>query len=328
MDQPFYYRNKVQIPFQKVKNQVICGFFKKNSHEIFPMERCFIQPELATKIALFVGNLMNQYQIPAYDEERQSGCLRHVLIRSNSKNEFMLVLVTNTKELPHANQLIKSLQNEFPLIKTIIQNINNEKTNVVLGKKNLVHMGSGFLREELLGLTFAVSPHSFFQTNYEQTSKLYRQVLKYANPQLTDVIVDGYCGVGTIAVFLARFCKRVVGIEIVKEAVQDARANALLNNISNVEFIVGKTEEEIYKFSLGEINILIIDPPRKGCAPQLLQAIIEKQIPKIVYVSCNVATLARDLAFLSSNYEIKDVTFFDMFPQISDVEICVLLQIT
>jgi len=134
--------------------------------------------------------------------------------------------------------------------------------------------------------------------------------------------------VGTIAVFLARFCKRVVGIEIVKEAVQDARANALLNNISNVEFIVGKTEEEIYKFSLGEINILIIDPPRKGCAPQLLQAIIEKQIPKIVYVSCNVATLARDLAFLSSNYEIKDVTFFDMFPQISDVEICVLLQIT
>ncbi|MGD9604999.1 MAG: 23S rRNA (uracil(1939)-C(5))-methyltransferase RlmD [Bacilli bacterium] len=327
MDQPYFYRNKVQIPFQMANNQVICGFYKKSSHDIYPMNECFIQPKEATQIALFVRDFANEHRIFAYNETNHSGCLRHLLIRKNIQNDYMVVIITYTKDLPFNSLLVKAIINQFPQVKTIVQNINQAETNVVLGSKNIVLYGSGLLEEQLLGLTFTISPHSFFQTNHEQTTKLYQQVLKYANPKKTDIIIDGYCGVGTIACFLADHCKKVIGIEVVKEAIQDAKANALINQIDNTEFIIGTTEETIKQFHKGEINILIVDPPRKGCDAQLLATIKLLNIPKIVYVSCDVATLARDLEILVSNYVIKDITFFDMFPQISDVETCVLLEL-
>ncbi|MGD9887077.1 MAG: 23S rRNA (uracil(1939)-C(5))-methyltransferase RlmD [Bacilli bacterium] len=325
MENPYYYRNKVQIPFQKKNNDVVCGFFQKNSHIIYPMKECFIQPTEATQIALFICDFANKYHLSPYDEKTHTGILRHVLIRNNQQNEFIVVIVTNSVNFPNKVLFVSKITEQFPQVRTIVQNINIERTNVVLGNKNIVWSGMGFLNENLLGLSFTISPHSFFHTNYEQTKRLYEQVLKYADPKPSDTIVDGYCGVGTIACFLAKSCKKVIGIEIVKEAIKDAKGNAVINSIENVEFIVGKTEDEIKNFKSGDINIIVVDPPRKGCDRQLLEAIKLIKIPKVIYVSCDVATLARDLECLVSDYEIKDMTFFDMFPQTCDVETCVLL---
>lgn len=326
MEIPYYYRNKVQIPFQMQNNQVVCGFYAKSSHNIYPMKECFIQPKYATDIALFVRDFANKHNIKAYNEKSNQGILRHILLRKNIHDEYMVVIITNTKDLPYQRELIETLISNFPQIKTIVQNWNPNKTNVILGNKNVTLFGTGILQETLLDLTFTVSPHSFFQTNHIQTEKLYRQVLAYANPKPTDIIVDGYCGVGTISCFIAKHCKRLFGIEVVKEAIQDARANALINGIDNITFIVGKTEEELKKLVDQKIDILIVDPPRKGCDGKLIETIQQLEIPKIIYVSCDVATLARDLSLLSNEYEIKDLTFFDMFPQICDVETCVLLE--
>lgn len=326
MDEPYYYRNKVQIPFQTKNNKVICGFYKQGTHEVVPLDECFIQPTIATDVAIFIKNLANEYKLSAYDEVSKKGLLRHVLIRKTINDEYMLVLITNGDTIPNEDQIVNKIVNRYPIIKSIIQNVNTRHSNVILGEESKLLFGTTTLIESLLGLKFILSHKSFFQTNHIQTEKLYSKVLEYANPIKEDVIVDGYCGVGSISLLLATKAKEVYGIEIVPDAIKDAKNNARLNDIKNVKFILGKTEEEIFNLVDININTIVIDPPRKGCDKILLDAIMKRKIKKIVYVSCDVATLARDLNILNESYNIKEITLFDMFPQTSHVESCVLLE--
>lgn len=327
MDNPYYYRNKVQIPFRMSQNQAVIGFYKRNTHEAVPLDECYIEPEKSTEIAKYVKDLANEYRIQAYDEEKKTGNLRHILIRNTVSHEYMVVLITKEEKILHTEDIVKKIIARYPEVKTIIQNINPKDTNVILGQNSRILYGPGVLIDQLMGLKYKVSHQSFFQTNHVQTEKLYHQVLEYAAPQPDDVIVDGYCGVGTISLILAQHCKQVYGIEIVPEAIRDAKENAKLNGIDNTVFIAGKTEEEIRKLEDFTIDTIVVDPPRKGCDQKLLDAIIDKKIRRMVYVSCDVATLARDLSLLVSVYDVKGVTLVDMFPHISDVETCVLLEL-
>jgi len=327
MDDPYYYRNKVQIPFQQLNNKAVCGFFKRGSHDIYPLSECYIEPVLATAIAKFLRDLVNEYKIPAYNEKSRSGVIRHVLIRKNIVDEYMVVIITNTPTFANQDEIVRKLVSHFPNIKTVIHNFNPKDSNVVLGSKSRVLYGGGILNEKLLGLNFTVSHQSFFQTNFEQTEKLYKTVLKYADPKKNQTIVDGYCGVGTISLYLAGHCKKVIGIEVVEEAIKDAKGNAMINGIENAQFMVGKAEKEILKLEDVHIDTIVIDPPRKGCDPQLLAAIKERKLQRIVYVSCDVATLARDLEILVSDFDIKEITLVDMFPQICDVETVAWLEL-
>lgn len=325
MEDPYYYRNKVQIPFGSEKGKTICGFYKKKTHQIIDLDQCFIQPTPATEIAKYIRKVANELKIKGYNEKDGSGTLRHVLIRTNVDDEYMVVIVTKDKNFINKHEMVEKLTAEFPIVKSVIQNINKEPFNVILGRKNIVLAGQDQLVDVICGLKFNLSSNAFFQINHLQTEKLYQQVIEYAAVKANEVVVDAYCGVGAIGMLLAKNAKKVYGIEIVPEAVENAIENAKLNNIKNIEFILGKTEEEISRFEQTIIDLIVMDPPRKGCETALLEAIKEKKIKRIVYVSCNVATLARDLEILSSDYVIEEITLVDMFPHTSHVESVVLL---
>ena len=326
MDYPYHFRNKVQVPFRTETGEIRAGFFKRNTHEIVPLEECFIQPEAATEVVKTVKNLLDEYELSAYDEEAHRGWLRHLLIRKTVSGEYMVVFITKEKEFPQEDLIVKTLISRFPKVKSVIQNINPEKGNVILGEESRVLHGSRYLIDELCGLRFRISEKSFFQTNHVQTEKMYKKILEFASPSAEDVILDGYSGVGTISLLLAGKARKVYGIEIVPEAVRDARVNAEMNGIKNVFFLLGKTEEEIATIR-EKINTAVVDPPRKGCDKSLLEAIIKRRIGKIVYVSCNVATLARDLEILAEHYEVCKTILFDMFPQTSEMEAVSLLRL-
>ena len=319
MDEPYYYRNKVQVPFGKIKNQVVCGFYKKNSHEIIPFNECYIQPKCSTEIVKFIRDFAKENNISIYNEQTHEGILRHVMIRSNSFNQYMVTIVTNSIDLPSEQKLIKKLTNTFPEIVSIVHNINLAKTNVILGTKYRVIFGKDELIEEILGLKFLINHQSFLQVNYKQTLKMYQTVIDLLKPTKDDVYIDAFCGVGTISLLLAKYAKKVYGIEIVKEAIDSANRNKRLNMMDNSEFILGKSEEEIYKMNLDNVSGIVVDPPRKGCEQTFLERIIETKIPKIVYVSCNVSTLARDLKVLKDYYRVEKVVPFDLFSQTAHV---------
>ncbi len=320
MEEPYYYRNKVQIPFSIENKKTICGFYKKKTHQIINLDNCFIQPQLATEIAKYIRQLTNELGIPGYNEKDGSGILRHVLIRNTVDYQYMVVLVTREKNFPNKRELVEKLVMKFPAIKSVIQNINREPFNVILGSKSLVLMGLDQLTDVICETKFQLSYNAFFQTNHRQTEKLYNQVLEYSALSGTEVVIDAYCGVGTIGLLLAKKAKKVYGIEIVEEAVTNAINNAKLNKINNIEFICGKAEIEIAKFTNTTIDVIIVDPPRKGCEGSLLEAIKANKVQRMVYVSCNVATLSRDLEILSSDYLVREVTLVDMFPHTSEVE--------
>ena len=326
MKEPYYFRNKVQVPFRSVNGEIQAGFFKSGTHEIAPLDRCFIQPKTATEITKTVKNLFKEYNLSAYNEEKHEGLLRHILIRKTVFDEYMVVFITREENFPHKKEIVSRLIEKFPEIKSVIQNINPKKGNVILGEESKLLYGKDCLVDELLGLKFQISEKSFFQTNHIQTEELYRKIKDYADPKADEIILDGYSGVGTISLLLSKNARKVYGIEIVPEAVKDAFVNAKMNGIANVDFIVGKTETEIDNIK-EKIDTDVIDPPRKGCERSLLEAIIKRKIKKIVYVSCNVATLARDLEILTSAYSVKEVTLVDMFPQTSEVEAVALLNL-
>lgn len=326
MDEPYYYRNKIQVPVGVEKHKVIAGYFKKKSHDIIAFDDCYIQPQYMTDMVRFIRNLANEYRLSAYDENSKSGLLRHILIRSNYKDEVMIVLITHEQKINHIDEIISKITNRYPQVKSIIHNINNRGNNVILGEKYQLLYGEENIIDRLHGLDFLISHKAFFQINRRQTEKLYARALEYLNPSANDVIIDGYCGVGTIALFIAKHCKYVYGIETIPEAIENANINASINNISNVSFIVGKVEDEIGNLLDKGINGIVFDPPRKGIDEIVLRNTIASKIPKIVYVSCNVATLARDLAMLNEYYDIKKMTLVDMFPQTAAVEAVCLLE--
>lgn len=329
MDKPYNYRNKVQMPIGREKGKMITGFYKKKSHDIIKLEKCYIQPDESTEIAKLVKNICNDLLISSYDEKNKEGCLRHVIIRKTFDNEYMVVLVIfddHKDNLIKLNELSHRIIQRNKNIKSIILNINKKVNNTILGLEYKALAGNDYLIEKILGLKFYMSHRAFFQINLKQTEKLYEKALEYANISENDVVLDCYCGVGTISLLAAQKAKKVYGIEIVPEAINDAIKNSKLNNINNAEFIVGKAEEEILKFKDKLIDVIIVDPPRKGLDINVIETIKKKQINKMVYVSCDIATLARDLSILSDSYNIIDVTLVDMFPQTADVETVCCLQ--
>ena len=324
MDEPCRYRNKAQFPIQKINNAPAIGFYKKKSHDIIPMDKCVIQHDVNDKIMKIVKTYINAYGVSIYDEKSHTGVLRHLVTKIGfTTNEVMVVLVANGKKLPYLKELASVLEENVPGFKTLVVNVNKAKTNVILGKENNIIYGEGKINDYIGDLVFEISPLSFFQVNPVQTEVLYNKALEYADLQENDTVFDIYCGIGTISLFLAQKAKKVYGIEIVEDAITDAKINAKLNNLDNVEFYVGEAEEVVPNmYKEGKTaNVVVVDPPRKGCDEKVLDTIVSMSPDKVVYVSCNPATLARDLNYLDERgYKCTEIQPVDMFPHTMHVE--------
>ena len=324
MEHPFRYRNKAQFPIQKKDNMPVIGFYKKKSHDLISTDECIIQHEVNDKIIKIIKTYIQAYNVSIYDEKTHKGLLRHVVTKVGfTTGEVMIVLVANGKKLPYLKELASVLKENIPGFKTLVVNVNTQKTNVILGKENIVAYGDGMIRDYIGELVFEISPLSFFQVNPLQTEVLYNKALEYANLGENDTVFDIYCGIGTISLFLAQKAKKVYGIEIVEDAIKDAKRNAKINNMDNVEFYVGKAEEVVPKmYSEGKTaNVVVVDPPRKGCDEKVLDTIVSMKPDRVVYVSCNPSTLARDLAYLDERgYKCVEIQPVDMFPHTMHVE--------
>ncbi|WP_152656695.1 23S rRNA (uracil(1939)-C(5))-methyltransferase RlmD [Oceanobacillus sp. CFH 90083] len=330
MEDPAHYRNKIQIPVDEKNGELITGYYQKRSHRILEnQDTCYVHNQAMNEVLPFARHLMNKYGIKAYDEKTHRGELRHIMIRTGHyTGEMMVVFVTRTAKLPAKERIVEELTEKFPFISSIVQNINDQRTNVILGKKTKVLWGAAYIHDTIGDLTFAISPKSFYQVNPVQTKVLYDKALEYANIDENDVVIDAYCGIGTISLFLAQKAKKVYGIEVVPEAIADAKKNAERNGIDNVEFTVGQAETVMPTWKKEGLNpdVIVVDPPRKGCDPEFLDAMIGMEPERIVYVSCNPSTLARDLRILEDGgYEAKEIQPVDLFPNTGHVEVITLL---
>ena len=331
-ENPYEYRNKVQLPIGIVNGKIAIGFFESRSHNIVDMDECIIQNKVANEICDITRQWIIKHNISAFKIDgiyNEEGILRHLMIRSSKDlNEIMVVLVSQSRNIPHLDEYINELKLKIKCLKSVILNINNENTNVILGNECITLYGSETIQDYIGDFKFNISPLSFFQVNPIQTEVLYNKALEYANLTGSETVIDAYCGTGTISLFLSKKAKKVYGIEIIEPAIINARENARINNVSNTEFYVGKSEVVIPDLINKGIvpDVIVVDPPRKGCDKKLLDSIIMSDIKKIVYVSCDPATLARDLKILShEKYEVKEVQPIDMFPQTKHVETVVLL---
>lgn len=329
MDHPWHYRNKVQMPVGEKNGKLITGFYQERSHRIVESsEPCNVQDKMIDGMIETVRETADQLGISAYHEKTHQGILRHIVVRiGKATNEAMIILVTRTKKLPNQDVLIKELTEKFPHVKSIMQNINDQRTNVIFGKTTKLLWGEEYIHDKIDDLTFAISARSFYQVNPVQTEVLYGKALEYAAIAKDDIVIDAYCGIGTISLLLAKQAKKVYGVEIVPEAISDAKKNAELNGITNAEFVVGAAEKIMPWWTAQGLkpDVIVVDPPRKGCEEVFLQAMIDMAPKRIVYVSCNPSTLARDLRFLEDRgYETKEVQPVDMFAQTKHVE-CVAL---
>lgn len=324
MQNPWRYRNKAQVPIGEQEGGLIGGFYQQRSHQIINMKECIIQQEKNDEVVQTVIDICSRYGVHAYKEEKNKGDLRHIMARYGLvTGEVMVVLVTRTADLPHKNKIIEDIISQIQGVKSIVQNVNPKKTNVIFGEETKLLWGEEVIYDFIGDIKFAISARSFYQVNPEQTKVLYEKALEYANLTGGENVIDAYCGIGTISLFLAKKAKKVFGVEIVPEAIEDAKRNAELNSISNAEFAVGEAEVVIPRwFEEGNAaDVLVVDPPRKGCDEALLQTIIDMKPKKVVYVSCNAGTLARDLRILEDGgYKTVEVQPVDMFPQTMHVE--------
>ena len=326
MQSPCRYRNKAQFPIQNINGSTAIGFYKKKSHDVIPTDMCVIQHDINDKIINIIKTYIQAYNVSIYNETTHTGVLRHLVTKVGfTTNEVMVVLVANGTNLPHLNELASVLKENILGFKTLVLNVNKAKTNVILGKENKVIYGNGKINDYIGDLVFEISPLSFFQVNPVQTEVLYNKALEYAELKENDTVFDIYCGIGSISLFLAQKATKVYGIEIVEDAIKDAKINAKLNNLNNVEFYVGKAEEVVPKmYSEGKTaNVVVVDPPRKGCDEKVLDTIVSMKPDRVVYVSCNPSTLARDLAYLDERgYKCVEIQPVDMFPHTMHVECC------
>ena len=326
MQSPCRYRNKAQFPIQNINGSTAIGFYKKKSHDVIPTDMCVIQHDINDKIIKIIKTYIQAYNVSIYNETTHTGVLRHLVTKVGfTTNEVMVVLVANGTNLPHLNELASVLKENIRGFKTLVLNVNKAKTNVILGKENKVIYGNGKINDYIGDLVFEISPLSFFQVNPVQTEVLYNKALEYAELKENDTVFDIYCGIGSISLFLAQKATKVYGIEIVEDAIKDAKINAKLNNLNNVEFYVGKAEEVVPKmYSEGKTaNVVVVDPPRKGCDEKVLDTIVSMKPDRVVYVSCNPSTLARDLAYLDERgYKCVEIQPVDMFPHTMHVECC------
>ena len=334
MKKPYYYRNKLQYPLglDKANNKVM-GVFEERSHNVINTEKCMIQNKLIQSIANDIFNFIKSNNISVYNEKSLKGIVRHIIIRVGIKtNEVMCTLVLNEDKIEKEveEKFVEYITKRYSQIKTIIKNINSRNTNVILGDKNIVLYGNGYIYDDILGYKFKISNMSFYQVNPVQTEVLYLKAIEYASLKGEETIFDLYCGIGTIGICASKKSKKLYGIETIKEAIDDARENAKINNISNAEFFVGDVEKKLPEFIKKnniKPDVIFIDPPRKGCDKTAIYTILNIVPKKIVYVSCNPSTLARDLKMFEEKYDIKEITPVDMFPFTSHVECCVLLEL-
>lgn len=332
MDVPERYRNKVQLPVGLVDGKLAIGFYAPRSHNIIDLETCLIQDEIADKVASLTRKWMEEYKIsPATIDStfNSKGLLRHIMIRRGFKtNEVMVVLVTLKEKIPYINEFIKLITENIDGIKSIVQNINPKETNVILGERCITLWGEAFITDYIGNFKFNISPLSFFQVNPIQTEVLYSKALEYAGLTGDETVFDAYCGTGTITLFLSQKAKKVYGVEIIAPAIDNANENAKANNVKNAEFFVGKSEEIIPSLIEKGINpeIIVVDPPRKGCDIKLLEAIGKAKPKRVVYVSCDPSTLARDLKILEEEgFKVEEIQPVDMFPNTSHIENVALL---
>lgn len=333
MEEPWRYRNKVQLPIGLINGEVKIGFFAPRSHDIIDMESCLIQDEIGDKVVKLTREWIEKFNIRPYNvdgEYDEKGVVRHIMIRRGfTTNEVMVVLVTNGEKLPHKEEFVDLMVKNIPGIKSVIQNINSKKTNVILGLESKTLWGEDTISDYIGDFRFNISPLSFFQVNPTQTEVLYGKALEYANLTGNEEVFDAYCGTGTITLFLSQKAKKVYGVEIIPQAIDNAWINAKENKVENVEFFVGESEVVIPDLINNGVkaDVVVVDPPRKGCDKKLLDAITNIDAKKIVYVSCDPSTLGRDLAILEENgYKTLEVQPVDMFPNTSHVETVALLR--
>ena len=334
MKNPYYYRNKVQFPVGVDKDgKPKMGVFANRTHDIVPIDNCFIQDKKAQQIAKRIFDFWIEHNISVYNENLKMGLLRHIIIKlGKNTNEYMCVLVINGKKIEKdfENKLVEYIIHEFPETDTVVLNSNMKNTNVILGDENKVIYGKGYITDILGEYVFKISPSSFYQVNPIQAEKLYNIAVAEAGISKDDIVFDLYCGIGTISIFMAKYAKKVYGVEIVEEAVKMAKENAVLNNIENVEFIDGDVEKVlkglIYNKNLIP-SVVVFDPPRKGLDGKSIRNILDIKPKKIVYISCNPSTLVRDLCEFETDYEITKIKPVDMFPFTSHVECCSVLSL-
>lgn len=331
MEQPWRYRNKSQMPIGKNERtgELIGGYFAKASHRIIDTDTSLIQHEMNDDAMRAVKQIVRKYGIEPYNEEQHTGLLRHVMMRVGFRtNELMITFVTNGDKLPHQEKIVAELAEALPQLKSVCQSINTKRTNVIMGDKTRVLWGSEYITDYIGDIAFKISARSFYQVNPVQTEVLYEKAVEYAGLTGEETVIDAYCGIGTISLFLAQRAKRVLGVEIVEEAIADARRNAELNGVTNAEFAVGAAEDVIPRWKEQGVtpDVIVVDPPRKGCDPALLDTMLTMRPERIVYVSCNPSTLARDLRVLADGgYRVLEVQPVDMFPQTTHVESVALL---
>lgn len=324
METPWRYRNKSQVPIGLQQGKAVWGFYRSRTHDIVDTEQCLIQSEEADQLLNGLRRHLFALGLTPYDEERHKGMLRHVIVRTaEATGETMVVFVTRQKQLKHREEIVKAVRKILPNVTSIVQNVNSEKTNTILGRTTYPMYGPTTIVDEINGIRFEISAQSFFQVNSKQTDVLYRQTLEYAELTGTERVVDAYCGIGTISLFLAKDAAHVHGVEIVEQAIEDAKRNAALNGFDNVTFEVGASEDVVTRwYEEGQsFDVLVVDPPRKGCDETLIDTILERHPRRVVYVSCNPATLARDLKMLSDGgYTVEEVQPVDMFGHSTHIE--------
>lgn len=330
MENPLHYRNKAQYPIGINKQgEPVIGVFANRTHEVIPIDNCLIQNKKSEEIAKFIIEFIKEKNISIYDEKTGKGLVRHIVTKVGIKTgEIMCVIVINGHKIPNENELVENLKTRYPEIKAIVKNINMKNTNVILGQENINLYGNGYIEDILGEYKFKISPLSFYQVNPVQAEKLYNLGVSMAEITKNDVVFDLYCGIGTISLFMSKFAKKVYGIEIVEEAVKMAKENAQNNNVSNTEFFAGDVEivlDDLINNKGLKADVVMFDPPRKGLDKKSIDNILNIRPKKIVYISCNPATLIRDLADFENEYDIKTIIPVDMFPFTSHVECVTVL---
>ena len=327
-ENPLRYRNKVQFPVAQEKRGLAVGYYRARSHDVLDVDDCLLQPEAVTTLRLAFKGWMERYRVPAYDEGTCQGLIRHLYVRTNQAGEALCCVVANGTRLPHAPELVQALRQAVPSLAGLVLNTNTKDTNVILGPNYRTIWGRDFLEERLCGMTFRLSVPSFFQINRAQTERLYTQALEFAGLTGQETVLDLYCGIGTISLALAQRAGQVIGAEIVPEAVQDAQANAARNQVDNARFLCGDAVEAAFQLAAEGVRpqVICVDPPRKGLAPEVPEILASMAPDRIVYVSCDPATLARDVKrFGELGYPAVKARAVDLFPRTAHVETVVLL---
>lgn len=329
-EDPWFYRNKAQFQLAELAQQPILGLYARHSHDVVPIETCFVQEPETNEVLQTIRALLEKYHAPIYEEKTNSGIFKRVIVRTSLHySEVQVVFVTNSKKFPAKKAILAALQDAHPEVVSILQNYQPEKTSLIFGKETTLLAGKETIQDKIGTTIFEFSARAFLQLNPAQTLRLYERIRELAAPQPDDLLIDAYCGVGTIGLFIAPFVKKVIGMDTIKEGIADANQNAANNQIDNAAFFVGAAETLLPEWSQegSTLDILIVDPPRVGLAPELLQSLLAFPPKRLIYVSCNVSTLAKDLAILTKKYHVDVLQSIDMFPQTARTEAIVKLSL-